>query len=215
MRRRAQETTVGGSSAEAVSKRRCTVYYRNTGDHVSQLYAGFTMLARAGEIDLRQTRRLHHHRGRPLIPPDASLYVRLGESRLLFYDAFDSSSRLHEPALEIADAYFKRSFRAAEVPEQFCDKVFPLGLNYPVLADRPDLLELRRVVRRNLESWELKRYLTHAAFLRFRPSVSRMCAPPDFEAEPRVLFRVRAWDPDRDPAGLPERCVRNGARSTR
>jgi len=134
------------------------------------------------------------------------LFVVVNDGKVLFYDTRDSSE-LYDDALEIADAYFKRSYAYSRIPEHHRSKIFPLGLNYELYVGGFDRYEFTRFpARKSLFYGFSKNVLKNIAVLtslRFYPNAINMCSQPKPDQEPRVLFMVRAWDPDKDPPGLP------------
>jgi hypothetical protein len=98
---------------------------------------------------------------------------------------------------------FKRSFDPGYVVHlSERDKVFPLGLNYPVVSAEADVFRFQRSAfyagkprtKMMLKSLQLD------ALVRGRSDAERLDnleAYPDFTAEPRVLFMARAWDTNR------------------
>jgi len=187
---------------------KCTVYAYSTSPHVSQLYTGFSLLHMTGEIRLKQSLTNYCHNGRRMmnhLEPQAlnGLFVTLDDEKIIFYDTSDGSS-LSEEALEVADAYFKRSYSYEAIPDRDRSRVFPLGLNYEVYGGRFDHHELARMfLRRHLVSRpvELLRCIAKVASIRFLPTVINMHALPKPDQEPRVLFMARAWDPDGEVPG--------------
>ena len=174
-------------------------------DHCSQVYAGFSMLAEAGVIWLRQ--RL----AKPHCPP---LEVIVNDSTKICYDVFDGGQIPYRAALESCDYYFKRSFLQSEVPAAYRDKVFPLGLFYPVFPDQVDRYQLQRclflgggtgarlkmLLRLVLDGVGLGSLLPG-----FTPTTSRLHQLPRPTKRPRVIFMARAWDPDApEVSGKPE-----------
>ncbi len=189
---------------------KCEVYAYSTSPHVSQLYTGFSLLALKGEIRLLQRSTNYSHKGRALmrnLEPHQldGLFAVVNGQKVLFYDTRDSSE-FYDEALETADAYFKRSYSHSKIPERHKHRLFPLGLNYELYTARLDRYRLSRLLlRKSLFKSFPKRFLRNAAAvapLGFVPTPANMCAKPGPGLEPRVLFMVRAWDPDDNPPGL-------------
>ena len=188
---------------------KCTMYAYSTSPHVSQLYTGFSLLRMNGEISLKQTLVNYCHKGREMmkhLEPQAlnGLFVTLNDEKVLFYDTSDGPS-LNDDALEIADAYFKRSYLYTAIPDFFRSRVFPLGLNYEVYTGKLDHHEFARTFfRKNLISGrpvELMRSIAKFASISFLPTTLNMYSLPKPDHEPRVLFMARAWDPDGELPG--------------
>lgn len=189
---------------------KCTIHAYSTALHVSQLYTGFSLLARNGEINLKQRLSNYSHKGKPCMAhlgPHAlnGLFVELNDDKVLFYDTSDRCD-LYEEALEVSDFYFKRSYLPSAVQAGYTSAVFPLGLNYPLYSGTLCRYEWARFLGRtdvfnNFPRGLLTR-IAELASIKFLPRATSMYATPNPDQEPRVLFIARAWDPDNDPVGL-------------
>ena len=182
----------------------CELVAYSDGEHVQQIYTGFHLLHRQGVLNVRQT-----------IPPDCLLNktdparwvdYRFSNVRAVVngrtticYDMHDWNW-IDERILGEVDFYFKRSFdprHVATLPQRH--KVFPLGLNYRVLSAKPDRFRFERSafyanqarVKAILKSLKVDRLLRGQGDAE---RLDNLEAPPDFMAEPRVLFMARAWD---------------------
>jgi hypothetical protein len=188
----------------------CTLYAHSTSPHVSQLYTGFSLLAMKGEIRLKQKLYNYSHENRPVLEnlePDAlnGLFVTVND-KVLFYDTSDSSDPV-DGALQIVDAYFKRSYVQERLPERYASRVFPLGLNYELYTGRLEYHEVARFIwRKSVLRYPrvLLRAVAELASLSFLPTTINMYSPPKHTQEPRVLFMARAWDPKGELADLSE-----------
>jgi len=189
---------------------KCTMFAYSTSPHVSQLYTGFSLLAAKGKISLTQKLSNYSHRSiesmKNLRPQDLNgLFLILDEKKTLFYDTSDSPN-LQNDALEISDAYFKRSFTHASIPDRHKSRVYPLGLNYELYTGTLNRHEIVRfIARRNVFKnfpWELMKRMAELLSLSFLPTIKNMCAPPVLHQEPCVLFMARAWDPSGEGAEL-------------
>jgi len=188
----------------------CTVLYQSTSLHVRQLYTGLLLLHQQGSIRLSQRVRRTPIRYRKSAPHlrDAShahLDVVLGGRVRLHFDTHDSQD-VALAELDECDVYFKRSYSprlVRSLPEPQRKKVFALGLNYLVLPDGIDLfaarrgLSLGRGFREKLSA--CRQALAVRNSLGHDPRLSSMEHSPDFDAEPRVIFMVAAYDPYEDP----------------
>ena len=159
--------------------------------HISGILAGFTLLAKRGELTLRvQDAR----QGNPLAR-EALLETEI-DGRTVVFDLMDGYF-YNDPTAVLAlfsraDVVFKRSFSAEknrQFPGDIPAKLRPLGLNYYVTCPGSPL-EAERGVKSRLKQWAL----------------STRCYPQDFEArltrvrkKPRILFLTRLWDPE-EPA---------------
>ena len=163
--------------------------------HISGILAGFTLLAKRGELTLRV---LDARQGSP-IAREALLETEI-DGRTVVFDLMDGYFYNDPAAVQAlfsrADVVFKRSFSAEknrQFPGDISAKLRPLGLNYYVTCPGSPL-EAERSAKSRLKQWAL----------------STRCYPQDFEArltrvrkKPRILFLTRLWDPE-EPAVLPE-----------
>lgn len=188
----------------------CTMYAYSTSPHVSQLYTGFSLLAANGRIRLTQKLCNYSHKGKELIknmkPENLNgLFVVLNDDKVLFYDTSDASE-LRSDALEVANAYFKRSYKSAAISERHTSRVYPLGLNYELYTGNLNWKEVSRFLFRksvlNNFPRELITRIAELGSLSFLPTTYNICSPPLLNQEPRVLFMTRAWDPEDEPPGL-------------
>jgi hypothetical protein len=182
----------------------------STSPHVSQLYTGFSLLSAEGVIRLKQKFSNYSHPGvesmRSLRPRDLNgLFVVLDEAKTIYYDTSDSP-HLRRDALEICDAYFKRSYVPSTIPDGYQSRVHPLGFNYEIYAGKLNIHEISRFLFRKAAfdnfPKELVKRCAELASLSFLPTIAHMCAPPVLTQEPRVLFMARAWDPEGEGAAL-------------
>ncbi len=124
--------------------------------------------------------------------PDAStplVEVQIGDA-LLYYDTEDCywATPHMKNLLDSCTAYFKRSYSEDENQKRFTEdqhaKIHPLGFYYS--ARYPMGLSLRAL---QIEGRKLPRSLS-------RVTPAELEAPPSGNAEPRVMFCTRLWDPD-------------------
>jgi hypothetical protein len=193
---------------------RCEMLCVSNSDHLSQIYTGFEMLHRAGEIllsqqyrkqslfDAAQPQHLRHARR-------AHLLVIINGNVKLYYDSHDSFEIDEGVACDV-DCYFKRSYAQSKIPDCFKSRVFPLGLNYPVYPASFDSFEKQRLSF-------FGRQLSEAVERQFRPTVENMHADPNSLLARGVLFMTRAWDPfdhpDRSEEKIAERICINKTRA--
>jgi hypothetical protein len=171
--------------------------------HVQQLLTGFHMLGRSGLIDVDQ----RWADSDPGLSGRDQLTVEVrsnNRSYRLHFDPRDGSG-IDERALLDCDVYFKRSISAgskAQIIGSAASRLVPLGLNYPVYPDTPDLLALRRRLSRPSGRRAVLRGAAGGLCLTRRwhfPRVGDVEQLPDKHATPRVLFMVGAWNPDDRP----------------
>ena len=178
--------------------------------HLSQVYAGLTMLSRQGRIALAQQILERPPPNRDPGCPKHLVHVKRwhcaieAEGCRYYVDVHDDD-RIDPQGLDSCDVYLKRSYNPRKA---LSAKVRPLGLNYRVYADGFDIFEFER--RRKFSGW------TGAGKYAVRQplGVSSFEAPPG-EGEPRVLFLCRTWQPEPDRAQEKnrERIEINGTRA--
>ena len=204
----------------------CILMPHAVSPHLSQIYTGFYLLAKAGMIHLRQIlikdkcfdfRKSQHLREVRL----THLRVVINDSITVHYDTHDSWE-IDEKDLEATDFYFKRSYDSSRVNSlgRHRQKVFPLGLNYPVYPDGLDQLGFIRSIK-SARGWkkltEAFRSLYIFKKIFFISSVDDMEAPPVYDASPKILFMTGVWDPyddlDRSQEKIGERIQINETRA--
>ncbi len=181
--------------------------------HLSQIYTGFGLLARRGELQVSVEPLTSRARpsGRVMLRAVANDSVRL------VYDLADGMGT-DEQALDWCDAYFKRSY-SSEM-HGATPRIQPLGLNYAVYA-RHDF-RYRRIMwlLRDLRVSNAPQVAVKAAKLvgpasaaawrlsAFSRSNELGCAasmigalehPPRLSASPKVLCFTRTWDAPDEP----------------
>lgn len=188
----------------------CRLLYGSASPHLQQLYTGFHLLQRSGFLRLSQELRrtpVRYLNDAPHLRNAAHAHLdAVVDGRLrLHFDTHDAQE-IALGEIEKCDFYFKRSYLPAAVnslPESQRAKVLPLGLNYRVLPDVPDVLAVRRGLAIKGLSRAMAPALKHALDIHnrfgFQPRLSRMELPPDPAAQPNVLFLVAAYDPYDDP----------------
>lgn len=184
----------------------CELICHSNSKHLQYVFTGFALLARRGLIDLRQSivkqsavlpQRVQHLR----TARHAHLRVVVDGRLRLHYDTHDSEE-IDEEYFEQADHYFKRSYSRAYVERAGYDmgKIHPLGLYYEVYPNGLDLRRYSRILALEHGGTTKVRKLVHAV-----PKLSEAEALPDFDAPPRILFNVKAWDPHDAADRLPEK----------
>lgn len=188
----------------------CKLYIYSTSEHISQLCTGFKLLEAQKKIELSYEFDAYSRGGKALLtnvrPYDLQgMFVVVNGDTTIFYDTTDGENLITE-ALEVSDFYFKRSYRAEAIPDQYKRIVFPLGLNYEVYTGAFDKLEFSRFFshRRNFKSpKELIKSAMRNIGLKYNPTISNMHKPPENLRKPKVLFMARTWDPDNYTGGFP------------
>jgi hypothetical protein len=174
----------------------CRMLCHSNSTHLSQIFTGFALLERAGEIILSQECRKDKlfDATKPQHLRDARnthVLVQVNDDIKLYYDCHDSYE-IDEPLANEVDYYFKRSYRQAKIPNLLKTKVFPLGLNYPLYPAEIDSLEQQRVSAFGPD-------FTDSNLPLFRPTIENMHSSPDSLQDERVLFITRAWNPSDNP----------------
>lgn len=131
------------------------------------------------------------------------LRVILNNNLRLHYDTFDGWE-IDEEYLSEADFYFKRSYSSPHIKKygENRKKIYPLGLNYPVYPDKFDKFALRRgftLADNDRILFKITRSVNVFNRFLFTPRVHTMESLPDYDAIPKVLFMVRAWNPYDNP----------------
>lgn len=192
--------------------------------HLQQIYTGFSMLARRGELRMRQ----HLH---PTTFFDPSKPGHLSDSLAshllvecdgvrIAYDVHDAGEIAPE-LLARADIYFKRSWEQKFVDAcAHPERILPLGANVWVHDTPVDVHALKRAfVNRGSACFKaavralgIDRLLGDRLFTPRLPDIES--APPT-DLAPRVLFLAEAWDPAEAPTPetAAERIVINAMRA--
>jgi hypothetical protein len=192
--------------ARRKSRPTCVLHCSSSAEHLEQIYTGFGLLERQGLLTVRLKRASDYSEAvywTPVLLVD--LVTDQGRMRLGF-DLQDGTGVA--PPVSDAQIVFKRTFdrRVIEALAEG-ERVFPLGLNYGVLhsagygvrraiwARSPSAMATGLVRRSNWLS-----FLTRAQLSTSTCSPERFEGLPMLDADPRVLFMARVWDPDRVPA---------------
>ncbi len=174
----------------------------SSGEHVSQLYSGFAMLAATGAVEVR----LRTVRGFDPGGGGTILQAEIAGHRVV-YDTFDVST-ISPDLLSWATRYYKRSFDPATVAASGRqDIIRPLGLNYGVYA-RGDWRfrrmgwSLRGLRRNNVRDVVTRLARLSSAGSRFTDTGRATASVRHFEEDPGrpghdVLLLTRTWDPKR------------------
>jgi hypothetical protein len=175
----------------------CELFSRPYSLHLEQLYTGFGILYRKGIIQLIQR----------ICKGDVEtshLKVVMNGESVLYYDTEDSPE-INNEVLKEVDFYFKRSYSDEEIGklnDREKEKIFPLGLNYPVFSRGFDALLIKRVAVQKgigkllafVEGMGIDYFLGGNPYI---PRVNRLEFYPALKLPPKVLFMIRAWDPSK------------------
>lgn len=177
--------------------------------HVWQIYTGLGLLSLRGAIDLRVMpaaagpglASLARYSPRDLM----GAAVVLNERCKVYFDMRDDVG-LDEAVVAECDLYFKRSYRQADIPQRWHDKVRPWGLNTEVHLDARDWSRLARPrpprpawIPRLMHRWNATVPTPALAVDRTTfclPTDAMLRCDPPVQIAPRVLYMTRAWDPD-------------------
>lgn len=179
--------------------------------HLSQIYTGFGLLARRGDLRVSVEPMSPYFRSSRVV----MLRAVVNGSVRLVYDTADGMD-VDDEALDWCEAYFKRSYNSQS--HGATEKIHPLGLNYQVYG--PHDFRHRRIIwlLRELRPSNARRVLGQVAHL--APLVSAVAwrlsalsganameggcagsmigapeAAPQISAWPTVLCFARTWDP--------------------
>lgn len=174
----------------------CALTTQSTVPHLQQIFTGFSVLARAGMVELSE------RFGRYADLTNQWVLAVQVNGRLAIYDV-DDTHDIDLAFLERADFYFKRSFDASYVSAlgPLSRRVRPLGLNYEVLPDHQDFAGARRnfCLRQGLRRFSGVLSALNAMG-RFVPRQALLeCAKDGPDPSEKILFLTRAWDPDDRP----------------
>lgn len=175
----------------------CQLFSYSDTPHLQQLYTGYRILHDRNVVRVKQIVSKKHLKG----SRDVHLKVVVNDRTVLYYDTHDSYE-IDEEALHEVDFYFKRSYADTFVKtlsEQH--KIFPLGLNYPIYGEGFDRLLLKRAslyggvekIKTLVRAFNFEPFLAQKIYT---PRVSSLTCYPDFNAPPKVLFMVGAWNPN-------------------
>lgn len=189
----------------------CQIHAHSNCEHIQQLYAGFSILARLGIISLKQKIVPYASgekvRKRLIDSGQAKLLVIVNERFRIFYDTRDNCN-IDTVALAECDLYFKRSYCNTDLDQsdQQLNKVRPLGLNYAVYPNGFDGYGLRRSFRLGDSRERILAFFRTTRLAQskyFFPRANLMHDLPKYDAPPKVLFLARTWSTDKSE-GLSE-----------
>jgi hypothetical protein len=181
--------------------------------HLQQIYTGFRMLS---DNRLLNVKSVFHHPLQASISNDENqkflLYVEVilnsGARRLMVFDTHDSY-RIDPKILSHSDIYFKRSYYRKYIMEELpkkSEKIYPLGLNYPVYPygrDWSSFVRIARDVRSTRGFRQLLSYIVRGRVGFLEESVHFHQRYPLKTSEMCALFFSLAYDPSLP--GLPEK----------
>ncbi len=168
---------------------------------LQQIYTGLTSLSRQGLIHLRQSIVSNPISiGLPQLQSgSAHTLIILNDSIKVLFDLTDHGS-INPESIANIDHCFKRSYDPSALVSlgPLSSRIHPLGLNYPVFPNRPDIHAIRRAcafgsLRQRLQ--QLLRLSDPANLWSSLPRERHLSAPPNLNQKPNVLFLARAWDP--------------------
>ncbi len=176
---------------------------------------------KSGLIDLEQT-VIKDKKNKNNQSKQQHICVIINDGMKLYYDMKDGWG-IDKEFLSDSDYYFKRSYSPVHLKNlgDQQKKVFPYGLNYRVFPSAMD----RFALQRNLILSDGIQKITGVVkplniFNRFRftPRINIMQSLPDYTANPKILFMVKAYDPyvtpDRPKEKIEERIQINETRAS-
>jgi hypothetical protein len=186
----------------------CEIVVNSEVEHLRQIYAGYALLHQQKVLNLKQIipREALRSKTKPNRWTDYRFFnakVIFNKKTVILYDLHDRNL-IDEGILREADFYFKRSYDAdyvSQLAER--EKVFPLGLNYPVSVSQIDLFRLQRAaLYRGKEKFKaiMKSLRIDNLLQRERAEAEQLKnleACPDFMLEPQILFMARTWNPNK------------------
>lgn len=183
---------------------KCEIIANSDVEHLQQIYAGYNLLHRRGYLELTQTIP-----NEILLNKDESdrlvnykffnTKVILNEKTRLCYDTHDWNW-IDEEILRGSDFYFKRSYDENYISSLAeGNKVFPLGLNYPVSSSERDFFKLHRArfyrgktkLKSIIKSLKIAEAIGKTGETE---QINNLEAYPDFDSEPKIIFMAKAWD---------------------
>lgn len=185
---------------------KCELIANSDSEHLQQIYTGFSLLHRQGFLELKQTipGEFLQNKNQPNRWADYKFFntkVIVNEKISVCYDMHDWDW-IDEEVLRETDFYFKRSYDENSVSQlEEKQKVFPLGLNYPVSNSERDSFKLQRAafysgkekIKTIVKGLRIDKFLGGKSKAE---QLKNLEAYPDFNLEPKVLFMAKAWDPN-------------------
>jgi hypothetical protein len=182
----------------------CRMVVWSQARHLSHIRTGLMLLARQGAIRLSQEIRSPPRGGEHAAPylrdaRVAHMEVVVDGALRLYFDAHDAAA-LDTRGLAECDFYFKRSLAPDADAGGARARLLPMGLYYPVYPGTFDRYEAERerTLGRGMLRFAAGQLAGRIGLGRYAFDVHRTCAPPDPDAEPRVLFMTQVWDAPRD-----------------
>ena len=171
-----------------------TAYIESQLAHTSQLFSGLAMLQDAGMI--RVTFKAGHE-----LRADEPLVRLQVNNKVLVFDLSDNPTLYSDTWLQRSDLYFKRML--TEALQQTNSRLHPYGLNYPVFHEH-DRMVYRAYLTKNRKRWmyallRSNRFLSKVLNINLSYAnnlVHQFEDTPHAEADPRIIFYTRLWNPD-------------------
>ena len=186
----------------------CKLICQSSKFNLTQIYAGFGLLEKAGLLQLQLEKDKNYKVG---YHSKDTLKAVLNNEIKMIYDTSDGDT-IYQDELAWCDFYFKRSYNLEKVNSlNLAQKVFALGFNY-ILYGPNDHLALRNY-------WALSNLFKQKSFkdtavqiLTYDAFFSRLLKinsgrticnyrnfedPPRLDLEPKIIFFAKLWDPAR------------------
>ena len=177
-------------------KIRCKLIINSSSRFLQQIYTGFFLLYKHGLVDIRQ---VFNNKKEKQLNGTPQFRVIVNDRIKLHYDMMDGCG-IHDKDLEGSHYYFKRSYYSEYIStfEDRKKKIFPFGLNYELYPSSIDKFALRR----NLilpEGFKKIAGLINTfdiqSKLNYKPRINIMQSLPDYNAKPKIIFMVKAFNP--------------------
>ncbi len=183
---------------------KCEIIANSDVEHLQQIYTGYSLLHQKGFLTLKQTIPTEFLQNKSEVNRwvDYKFFntkVIVNEKIVVCYDLHDWNW-IDEEILRESDFYFKRSYNeeyVSSLAEK--DKVFRLGLNYPVSSSSRDFFKLGRAqfyrgkgkLKSIIKSLKIAESFGSTGEIE---QINNLEAFPHFNLEPKIIFMAKAWD---------------------
>lgn len=207
-----------------MSKIKCKLISYSNNDFLQQVYTGFFLLYKSGLIDLEQMviKEKEENSNNDHYRINQHICVIVNDGIKLYYDMKDSWE-VDKEYLSDSDYYFKRGYSQVHLRSlgEQQRKIFPYGLHYQVFPSAMDRFALQRnlVLSDGIQKITgIVKPLNIFNRSRFAPRINTMQSLPDYNANPKIIFMVKAYDPydkpDRPKEKIEERIQINETRAS-
>jgi hypothetical protein len=183
-----------------MTKINCKLISSSNSVFLQQIYTGFFLLNRAGLIDLKQVVKKNKNIKSNDPGSGTNVEVIVNGKIKLYYDTKDGTN-VDVQALNESHFYFKRSYNSKKINQvgDLRERIFPLGLNYAVFPSSFDPYSFSRncilsdgikKITGCIKTFDIRNHFN------FLPRINLMHALPDYNADPKIIFMVKAYDPN-------------------